>query len=728
MSGGAILATMPITALASRVRAVTVYRSGALVTREALLDGEASELRIEGLPLALDDASLRVAIEPLAGAGGVPIAADVRLGITVPPADPSLPPPTLDEVDAVALALAQANLALEQTRAAMQRLATLEPGTRGRPEEGRAPQTSPIAARLELLAFRRTRLEQLRVREAELVEQLRALRERLATLEERARVGSQARNVRTFEIRKAAFIRLEAPRGGERADKLCIRLSYFVPGARWAPAYTVRLDRSLTRGTLELRAMVGQCSGEDWTNVALTLSTASPQQWTELPELRAQKIGRAQPEPAKTGWRAPPIGAGELYADYDRELAQGRPRAREEPKPRPLPAEPSKPTTQVMQGAAFEEVAKKEMARNMPVPMAMPVASAAMPDYAAAPKGRGSVVGAIVGGAIGGIASLFEGGGGGDGRAMLDDVLAADGASPFEPELVAGRELLDYGRLRVFAADDAQRGSLRRIDRRRAYQQLADAGLDLDLALRALDQALAAAIEFERRAAPTRHRLVAGEPGFDYVYVADAAIDLPSDGHFHALAIRADAIESKPRYVSVPRESQDVFRIVALLNPCAAPLLAGPADVYVDGRFALTSDLETTPIGGRIELGLGVEQAIKIARNVTFVEDGSGLLKRQLSLLHTLELEIGNNLGRSATVEVRERLSSVPDDQADDIQIGVREVSPAWDDYEQKQPALAGGKRWTIEVPANDKRTLRASWVITIPSQHELIGGNRRET
>ena len=68
------------------------------------------------------------------------------------------------------------------------------------------------------------------------------------------------------------------------AERCIVRLHYFVPGARWAPSYTVRLDRAMRAGSLELRAMVGQATGEDWRDVALTLSTAVPQQWTELPE------------------------------------------------------------------------------------------------------------------------------------------------------------------------------------------------------------------------------------------------------------------------------------------------------------------------------------------------------------------------------------------------------------------------------------------------------------
>ena len=178
--------------------------------------------------------------------------------------------------------------------------------------------------------------------------------------------------------------------------------------------------------------------------------------------------------------------------------------------------------------------------------------------------------------------------------------------------------------------------------------------------------------------------------------------------------------------MSVPRETQDVFRIVALRNPLAAPILPGPADVYVDGRFLLTSDLELVPQGGRIELGLGVEQAIKIARNVRFEEDTSGLIKRQHDLVHTIEIEIVNHLAQPAELEIRERVP-VTAPREEDVAVTERKIEPPWEDWEPKTRDLEGGKRWCVEVPAGGRTELRATWVVAIPSGWELRGGNRRE-
>jgi len=201
-----------------------------------------------------------------------------------------------------------------------------------------------------------------------------------------------------------------------------------------------------------------------------------------------------------------------------------------------------------------------------------------------------------------------------------------------------------------------------------------------------------------------------------------------ADGTVFPVSVSVARISGSPtpRYISVPRETQDVFRVVALRNPLDAPLLPGPVDVYVGGRFALASSVEVTPPRGRVELGLGVEQAIKIARNVSFEEEASGLLKRSLELQHSVKVEIKNHLPRPATVEVRERLPVTREGESD-VEVMERAVDPAWDDLKQEVPLLRGGRAWKVEVPAGGERTLRASYAIRIPQNHEIVGGNRRE-
>ena len=71
------------------------------------------------------------------------------------------------------------------------------------------------------------------------------------------------------------------------ATSLTVELSYQVPNATWQPLYDARLS---TEGKGELKltqfGAVSQRTGEDWTGITLSLSTAQPQRGASLPDLQ----------------------------------------------------------------------------------------------------------------------------------------------------------------------------------------------------------------------------------------------------------------------------------------------------------------------------------------------------------------------------------------------------------------------------------------------------------
>ena len=64
-----------------------------------------------------------------------------------------------------------------------------------------------------------------------------------------------------------------AARGGKAGT---VKLSYLVTGCGWDPQYTIRGTTGQANFDLRYSALVQQMSGEDWSEVQLTLSTASP--------------------------------------------------------------------------------------------------------------------------------------------------------------------------------------------------------------------------------------------------------------------------------------------------------------------------------------------------------------------------------------------------------------------------------------------------------------------
>jgi len=709
----------------SDIEAVTVYSSGAQVRRVGRLEangGFPERIRVPGLPLCLDDTSVRVWLEPPAEGDPVPTVADVRVGLlAAAPADVREPP---DEADLEALRLEAARLRrrLDVVRGEAARLRSLKP-----------PPESPADLRLALLAFRTGREERLVEKRIETADRLREVTERTRELEEQRRLASQAGVVREGDLSKSAEVRLAAPAGASCGARLIVE--YLVPGARWAPGYSLRVDEDLERARLSLRAMVCQDTGEDWEGVRLTLSTANPSSWRELPELCSLRIGRRQRPPSKLGWREPPTGAEALYADYDgfRERFLPAPDLFDEPTrryaPPALPAEEPQDWDRTAESLdeiedAYDEEYEEadepdgvaELSAYAPSePSPMPLACAApapppAPGRALPKKARARSAAP---------------------RAPASPAMAPPAPEP-PPPPSAPDALLDYGRLRLGDACSPDRGALRRVPSGEVWLELLahlEVEVELDVVAvvrRAADRSAAVA----HRPPPTGHRAPARTDGFDSVYRTSAVVDVPADRGFVSVPVLAADTSVAMRHVVVPRESTDAFRMARVTNPLEVALLPGPTDVYLGAELLLTPPLEAVAPGGHCELGLGVDEALKVARNSHFEEEAAGLLRGRLALKHGIEIELANNGASAARVEVRERVP-VRREEDDDVEVEVGPAEPAWEEWEpEPEPhaaRLRGGYRWRVDLPAGAKQRLEAQYTVSIASKHELVGGNRRE-
>ncbi len=81
--------------------------------------------------------------------------------------------------------------------------------------------------------------------------------------------------------RRDVQIRVEA----KEATEFDLTMKYQTPGVAWNAVYDARLDTGKGEIQLEQYGMVAQNTGEDWHDVALTLSTARPELGTEMPRL-----------------------------------------------------------------------------------------------------------------------------------------------------------------------------------------------------------------------------------------------------------------------------------------------------------------------------------------------------------------------------------------------------------------------------------------------------------
>jgi hypothetical protein len=719
----------------SRIDAVKVYHHGATVYRtltvRASSSGWPASVEVAGLPLALDDASVRLSVD--SAAGGDVVAAELRVGLYVQPREDRPAEPDHDALSAIERTIAARQRTLEAIEVELALLASVRVPERPKGEKGKPPPASPMAARVALEqltdAAATARLAEARGLRAEvqvLSEEATALRDRIA----RAHAGRVAR---PSDVTKTVIAALRTTGTPSEAR---LTLEYFVPGARWAPQYQCRIDDA--GATLALRAVVAQASGEDWRGVKLTLSTAAPSRWTELPKLAAIRIGRAQPPaPVRPGYRAPPSGAAGLFADFDRDHHAARARV-PAPAGAPSPSQyvrpleplaafvPPEPEVELLGGDSDDAIEPSPVFAQVAAPPPAARAYATGAPSAPSPGMIGAAGGARYEG-LGSAVPVAKAK-----RSRRADVAEAE-STALSDEVAAGPPLARpaFANLRLPRPDAAERGSLRTVDRADAYvETLTRSGLELgfdplDLVSRS-EQAAAAVAGLALPPGTSDVRAAAG--WFDYAYVADDRVDVPSDGTFHAIPLGIRRAGCDVQYVVVPREDPNVFRVAAIDNPTQAPLLPGPVEVYVGGDYVLSTGLPTVAPKERFRLGLGVEQAIQCARNATYREERSGVaVVAMAELWHELKITLANNLAKPARIEVRERVP-VP---AKDAEVVVEEaaVQPAWTAYDQVERGakIDGGRKWEVTVPARGRQELTARYVVKIYANNELVGGNRRE-
>ena len=256
----------------SAVDAVTVYPDGASVTRVITVDLASGDntLVAKDFPLTLDPASLRV--EGEAGAKLTIGAIDTR-----PPR--AAPPVNLPELDKRIEALKDehANLAdaieaASARRKFAERFADASPAGLGEKGEARplAEWRAAFAAVAEEVAIADTA-----IRDAE--RKQRDIDRDIARLES----DRAAKPPSKLEVR--------IDLASQAATRATLRVTYSVRNARWMPLYDARLDTGARdrKPALELvrRAEITQTTGEDWSNVALAVSTVRTARGGSAPEL-----------------------------------------------------------------------------------------------------------------------------------------------------------------------------------------------------------------------------------------------------------------------------------------------------------------------------------------------------------------------------------------------------------------------------------------------------------
>jgi len=211
---------------------------------------------------------------------------------------------------------------------------------------------------------------------------------------------------------------------------------------------------------------------------------------------------------------------------------------------------------------------------------------------------------------------------------------------------------------------------------------------------------------------------------FDYVYHAEGKKNLPSSNRFRKIVLMEKSISNDLVYISIPSRSQQVFRQIRLKNPLDAPLLRGPVEVYHNKQFLLQSSFNNIPANGPFRFDLGVEANVRVSRNMTSKENIEGMFMKEKVIQNQVQFAIKNNLASTIQMELIEVLPSIKEKESV-IKISALESNPEWN-LKLPRTDPEGAKGWALDIEGQASQDYSFSYTITIPTDKELVGGNRR--
>jgi uncharacterized protein (TIGR02231 family) len=190
--------------------------------------------------------------------------------------------------------------------------------------------------------------------------------------------------------------------------------------------------------------------------------------------------------------------------------------------------------------------------------------------------------------------------------------------------------------------------------------------------------------------------------------------NIPSDGTPHKVTIFSENYPFKPQYIAIPGLVSFAYLQAIITNPIAgATLLAGQANIFRDNTFVGTVELENISPGAEFKLNLGIDEGVKIERELVERQVDKKLISNQRRTSYAYRLNVTNLQQVQVHLTLKEQL---PVSRNEQIKVRSTLINPKIPHGEM------GLLEWEISLPPQAKQELYYQFVVEHPPELTLIG------
>lgn len=223
---------------------------------------------------------------------------------------------------------------------------------------------------------------------------------------------------------------------------------------------------------------------------------------------------------------------------------------------------------------------------------------------------------------------------------------------------------------------------------------------------------LQAAADEAVEAQPAIASVAASGAALNYRTTAPATI--PADGAPHKVAIASYALKPQLDYVSAPKLAEAAYRRARASNESAYTLLPGQANLFAGEEFIGTTQLELTAPGGELELYLGVDDRLRVERELKRRDEDKKLLGGRRRLRYGYEIEVENLLPERTSLRLQDQ---IPVARHEEVKVRLESADPKPDEHTELNQLT-----WELRLAPQEKRSVRFDFSVEAPVEMRLIG------
>lgn len=202
--------------------------------------------------------------------------------------------------------------------------------------------------------------------------------------------------------------------------------------------------------------------------------------------------------------------------------------------------------------------------------------------------------------------------------------------------------------------------------------------------------------------------------GLAVTYQIAGRTTIPADGQVHKATIAVYELEPEMDYLAAPKLADLVYRRAQVTNSTQAVFMPGRASVFAGDEFVGPTQLAHIAPQESFELALGVDDRIKIKRELVAREVDKSFVGDRRRLHYGYQIEVENLRPVTEKVVVRDHY---PLPRHEQIKVKLNEVRPEPDEADEMHRL-----EWRLTLPAGGKETIRFDVQVEHPRSVKLIG------